>query len=59
MAARPADFGRTHMAKFKPAGSRKASPERSNKSAIPCLILVLSGIALISFLFYLILKSGS
>jgi len=47
------------MAKFKPAGSRKSSSARSNKSAIPCLILVLSGIALISFLFYAILKGGS
>ena len=47
------------MAKFKPAGSRKAAAERSNKNAIPCLILVVGGIALLSFLFYLILKSGS
>lgn len=47
------------MAKFKPAGKRKTTPERSNKSAIPCLILILGGIALISLLFYEILKSGS
>ena len=51
--------GPTRVAKFKPARSRKAGPGRSNKSAIPCLVLVLAGIALISFLFYEILKSGS
>jgi len=46
------------MAKFKPKGSRKASSARSNKSAIPCLILVVAGIAIISLLFYAILKNG-
>ena len=46
------------MAKFKPAGSRKAKAARSNRGAIPCFILILAGFTLISLLFYEILKSG-
>ncbi len=47
------------MAKFKAAGSRKAPTARSNAAAIPCLLLILLGAALISLLFYELLKSGS
>jgi len=47
------------MAKFKAAGSRKSPPARSNAAAIPCLLLILVGAALISLLFYEILKSSS
>jgi len=46
------------MAKFKPAGSSKKTPAKSARSAIPCLILVLLGIALMSIFFYLSLKSS-
>jgi hypothetical protein len=46
------------MAKLKPAGSKKA-PAKSNRSAIPCLILVVLGIALMCLLFYLSLQSGT
>jgi hypothetical protein len=45
------------MARFKPAGGRKA-PVKSAKSAIPCLFLIVAGIALISLLFYAVLKSS-
>ena len=47
------------MAKFKAAGSRKAPAARSNAAAIPCLLLVVLGAALISLLFYELLKSSS
>jgi hypothetical protein len=47
------------MGKYKPAGSRKPSAKQSNARAIPCLILILGGIALISILFYTLLKSGN
>jgi len=47
------------MAKFKPAGSRKGTSARSNAAAIPCAVLILTGIAIIAFLFYEVLKSGS
>ncbi len=47
------------MAKFKAAGSRKAPPTRTNAAAIPCGLLILLGAALVSFLFYELLKSGS
>jgi hypothetical protein len=46
------------MAKFKPAGSRKAVSRNSNRGLIPCAILIVSGFAFLSFLFYEILKSG-
>jgi hypothetical protein len=47
------------MAKFKAAGSRKAPAQRSNAAAIPCLLLIVLGAALISLMFYELLKSGS
>jgi hypothetical protein len=45
------------MAKFKLArkGKTKEAPSRG---AIPCLILLVSGIALLSLLFYAILRSA-
>jgi len=46
------------MAKFKAAGSRKALPARSNAVAIPCLLLILAGVAIVSLLFYELLKSS-
>ena len=47
------------MAKFKAAGSRKAPTARTNAAAIPCLLLILlAGAALLSLLFYELLKSS-
>jgi hypothetical protein len=46
------------MAKLKPAGTGKKTPAKSARSAIPCLILVLLGIAGMCLLFYLSLKSS-
>jgi hypothetical protein len=44
------------MAKFKLAKARKkAAPARG---AVPCIILLISGMALLSLLFWGILKSG-
>jgi hypothetical protein len=47
------------MAKFKSAGSKKAAPAKSNRAAIPCLILVVLGITLMSLLFYFSLQSNT
>jgi hypothetical protein len=47
------------MAKLKPAGSSKKLPAKSARAAIPCLILVLLGIAGMCLLFYLSLQSGT
>jgi hypothetical protein len=47
------------MGKYKPAGARKAGIEKSNARAIPCLILIVVGIGLVSLLFYELLKSGT
>jgi hypothetical protein len=46
------------MAKFKPAGKKKKGGTARPGGAIPCLILVVMGIALMSLLFYGILRSG-
>lgn len=46
------------MAKFKPAGSKKV-PAKSARRAIPCLVLVVLGIALMCLLFYLSLQTGT
>jgi hypothetical protein len=47
------------MAKLKAAGSTKKTRAKSARSAIPCLILVVLGIALMCLLFYLSLSSGT
>ena len=46
------------MAKFRPAGSRKAKPRKSNRGIIPWLFLLIAGFTLIFLLFYAMLKSG-
>ncbi len=46
------------MAKFKPAGGKKAS-KKSARSAIPCLVLVILGIVIMCLLFYFSLQSGT
>jgi len=45
------------MGKFKPVRSKTGSAS-SNKGAIPCLILVLFGIAIVGILFYYVMKSS-
>ncbi len=46
------------MAKFKPAGGKKA-PAKSARSAIPCLVIVILGIAIMCLLFYFSLQSST
>ena len=49
------------MGKYKAAGSAKskATTAKSVRSAIPCLVLIVGGIAALCFMFYLSLQSGS
>jgi hypothetical protein len=49
------------MAKFKSAGSSKKTTEKvkSARAAIPCLVLVALGIALMCLLFYFSLQSNT
>jgi hypothetical protein len=47
------------MAKFKAAGSRKKPAATSNARAIPCLIVIVGVLAVVSLLFYEILKAGN
>ncbi len=47
------------MAKYKPAGSRKKASAASNARAIPCLIVIVGILLVVSLLFYEMLKSGS
>ena len=45
------------MAKFK-AAKRNKTPARSNRQAIPCFIVIITGIVLMTMLFYAVLKSS-
>ncbi len=48
------------MAKFKTAGSKKTSDKvKSARAAIPCLLIVALGIALVCLLFYYSLSSNT
>jgi hypothetical protein len=47
------------MAKFKSAGSKKSEKVKSARAAIPCLVLVALGVALICLLFYFSLQSST
>ena len=48
------------MAKFKSASSKKTSEKvKSARAAIPCLVLVALGVALICLLFYFSLQSNT
>lgn len=46
------------MARFKPAGTKKAKPVKSNRGFIPCVIVLLAGFALLFWLFYAVVHSG-
>jgi hypothetical protein len=52
------------MAKYKPLKSVKgkkaaaAAPVKGNWKAIPCLVLIISGVALVCLLFYSMMKSS-
>jgi hypothetical protein len=47
------------MAKFKSAGSKKTEKAKSARAAIPCLVLVALGVALMCLLFYFSLQSNT
>jgi hypothetical protein len=49
------------MAKFKSAGSTKKSSEKvkSARAALPCLVIVALGVALLCLLFYFSLQSNA
>jgi hypothetical protein len=46
------------MAKFKPRGAKKKEPQKTLRGLIPCLFVLIGGLALIFFLFYESLNSG-
>lgn len=46
------------MARFKPAGTKKAKPVKSSRGFIPCVIVILGGFALLFWLFYAVVNSG-
>ncbi len=45
------------MARFKPAKGGRKAPKR--QGMIPCLILLIAGMALLSLLFWAMLRSGA
>lgn len=46
------------MAKIKPVGGKKRKKKKSAAEAIPCFILIISGIGLLALLFYAMLSSA-
>lgn len=46
------------MARYKPAGKKKKQKE-SNLRAVPCLLLIILGIVLLSVLFYAMLQTAA
>ena len=47
------------MAKFKPAGKKKKSFGKRSGGLVSCIVLIVLGIALMSLLFYGMLRSGN
>ena len=48
-----------NMAKFKSAGSKKATPAKSARGAIPCFVVIILGIVIMCVLFYYSLQSSN
>ncbi|MEZ5353699.1 MAG: hypothetical protein R2762_13755 [Bryobacteraceae bacterium] len=46
------------MAKYKPAG-KSAAKKSSTRGVIPCLLVIVGGIVLMSLLFYAMLQSAA
>jgi hypothetical protein len=46
------------LARYKPAGSKKVKPERTNRGFIPCLIILGLGFVLLTLLMFGVLRSG-
>jgi len=46
------------MAKYKPAGRKKAAAAPKARGALPCIFIVILGIALMVLLFYGMLHNG-
>jgi hypothetical protein len=46
------------MARFRPPGARKAGPQKTTRGLIPCLFIIIGGLAMMFFLFYELLNSG-
>lgn len=46
------------MAKLKPAGKKKQGPAMERPGMVPCVVIILTGMALLSMLFYAALSSG-
>jgi hypothetical protein len=46
------------LARFKPVGSKKVKPERTNRGFIPCLIILGLGFLLLTLLMFGVFKTG-
>jgi hypothetical protein len=46
------------MARFKPAGSKKATAAGAGRGVVPCAIIILLGMAFMFWLLYEMMKSG-
>jgi hypothetical protein len=46
------------MARFRPPGVRKVGPQKTARGLVPCLFIIIGGLAVMFFLFYELLNSG-
>ena len=46
------------MAKFRPAGSKKAKPAPV-QGGLPCLIIIISGMIIVALVLYFVLKNAN
>lgn len=46
------------MARFRPRGVKKKEPEKIARGLLPCLFLLIAGLAIVFFFFYEFLNSG-
>lgn len=46
------------MAKLRPAGKKKSATGPARPGMVPCVVIIITGMALLSMLFYAALSSG-
>jgi hypothetical protein len=46
------------MARFRPPGAKKKGPEKTSRGLIPCLVILIGGMLIIFFMFYVLMSSG-
>jgi hypothetical protein len=46
------------MARFRPVGAKKKPAKKTSRGLVPCLVILIGGMLVIFFLFYVLMNSG-